>query len=353
MKPDHIAYLACPDCSGELVISWIDKVEGKSIESGHLRCSRCLSVYNILRHIPRFVREDNYAKSFGFEWNKHSRTQYDNHTGAGVSEGRFFKETKWPRDMRGQLILEVGSGSGRFTQQAASTGAMVVSLDYSAAVEANYGQNGDKDNVLIIQGDIYSMPLRKDLFDRVFCIGMLQHTPDVERAFLSLPLYLKPGGSLVIDVAKFQWWKYLLDTKRWLRPLARRLSFETLYKSCEKYINFMWPLTRVVHKLPKGRYINRLLLIPDYRGLYPLCEESLKEWAVLDMFDGLSPAYDKPQFINRVRRWFHAAGLVDIVVHYGYNGIEGRGTKPIGRLLVKPPLAASREGHCSTLHQYQ
>jgi hypothetical protein len=62
-------------------------------------------------------------------------------------------------------------------------------------------------------------------------------------------------------------------------------------------------------------------------GVYPLLDDVLKEWAILDTFDMLSPRYDNPQTIDNVREWFERAGLLDIDVHYGYNGIEGRGTK--------------------------
>jgi hypothetical protein len=53
----------------------------------------------------------------------------------------------------------------------------------------------------------------------------------------------------------------------------------------------------------------------------------LKEWAYLDTFDMLSPRYDYPQSLKTVKSWFHDAKLSDIDIHYGYNGIEGRGTK--------------------------
>ena len=49
---------------------------------------------------------------------------------------KIFESSKWNRDLKGETILEVGSGSGRFTEHAVSTGAMVISLDYSIAVEA-------------------------------------------------------------------------------------------------------------------------------------------------------------------------------------------------------------------------
>jgi len=46
------------------------------------------------------------------------------------------------------------------------------------------------------------------------------------------------------------------------------------------------------------RTLNWMLLIADYRGILDLSEEQLKEWAILDTFDVLSPMY--PNFaINK------------------------------------------------------
>lgn len=326
MRPEHLQYLVCPQCSGSLELL-TPHYEGDSIERGELRCAQCHRVYEILHHIPRFVPKENYAVSFGFEWIKHSNTQYDSYTGTHISEERFFGETLWPRDMHGETILEVGSGSGRFTEQASSTGAMVVSMDLSCAVDANYKHNGHRANVCIVQADIYSMPLKKDFFDKLFCFGVLQHTPDVEKAFLSLPEYIRKGGNLVADFYRYEWWRYLLVTRYWIRPFTKRLSQERLYRLCAKYITFMWPLARVINNLPKGRYLNRALLISDHGGVLPLPDELLREWAILETFDGLSPAYDNPQSIETVKKWFSEGGLTDIDVTYGYNGIVGRGKK--------------------------
>ena len=326
MRHEHIQYLVCPHCSGSLELQH-PHYEGDSIESGELYCAHCHCVYEIVRHIPRFVPETNYAASFGFEWITHSHTQYDSYTGTHISEERFFKETLWPRHLHGQTILEVGCGSGRFTEQAAATGAVVVSMDLSCAVDANYFYNGHKDNVCIVQADIYSMPFPKDFFDNLFCFGVLQHTPDVERAFLNLPQYIKKGGSLVADFYRYEWWRYFLVTRYWIRPFTKKLPPERLYKLCASYINFVWPLARLVNKLPKGRYLNRALLISDHGGVLPLSDELLREWAILETFDGLSPAYDNPQTIETVEKWFKKGGLTNIDVAYGYNGIVGRGKK--------------------------
>jgi len=327
VRKEHLHYLACPCCGGEVTIAGVYSVNEGSIESGLLQCAHCQARFPIVRHIPRFVPLKNYAAGFGLQWNKHARTQYDSYSHTIISQTRFFEETHWPRQLPGSTILEVGSGSGRFTEQAAATGAMVVSLDYSNAVDANYASNGRKDNVFIVQGDIYALPFKADFFDRLFCIGVLQHTPDVKGAFSALPRYLKPGGSLVIDVYRRNW-MYLLTTHYWLRPITKRLPPETLYRWVERYTNLMWPAARLIARLPKGNLINWALSIAYYGGQYPLSEEMLKEWAILDTFDDLAAYYRNPQNLETVKKWFTDAGLENIEVHYGYNGIEGRATKP-------------------------
>ncbi len=306
----------------------VDK-QGDKIKKGTLRCSKCDAQFPVVNYVPRFVPEKNYADSFGLQWTRHARTQYDSYAGLPISEERFFNETKWPRKMPGQKVLEVGCGSGRFTAHAASTDATVVSMDYSAAVDANYMINGEKENVLIVQADAYSMPFRQETFDRVFSFGVLQHTPDVRKAFNSLLGPLKSGGRIVIDVyARRKGLKDRVATKYWVRPVTKRLPHRFLYSLCNSYIHLMWPLARVIHRIPRiGPGLNWRFLIPDYMASYALPDEILREWAILDCFDMLSPAYDNPQTIETVALWFTEARCRDVEIKYGYNGIEASAFK--------------------------
>jgi SAM-dependent methyltransferase len=325
MRETDLQHLVCPHCHGELDISSIDRRNGAIIEAAQLACSTCRTLYPVVRAIPRFVTRDNYASSFGLEWSLHAKTQYDSYTGLNLSETRFFEETRWPRDLSGQIVLEVGSGSGRFTEHAASTGAFVVSMDYSFAVEANYESNGNKPNVLIVQADVYQMPFPCCHFDKLFCFGMLQHTPDPHQAFSTLPPMLKPGGQLVLDVYKKNLLLRLLSTKYYARLLTRNMPPKHLYWLTKKWVDLLWPLSTVISRIPRlGPSINWRLLMADYSA-WGLKGNILKEWAYLDTFDMLSPRYDSPQTLSTVRRWFIEAGLTDVEVTYGYNGIEGRG----------------------------
>jgi len=328
MRREHLKHLCCPTCEADLRLE--SDETGECVERGLLVCAGiCGSSHPIVGGIPRFVPAENYAGSFGFQWAIHAKTQYDSYNGSRYSEERFFNETKWPRQMEGELILEVGGGGGRFTEQASSTGAMVVSLDYSAAVESNYAHHGDRANVLIVQGDAYRMPFRRSYFDRLYCFGVLQHTPDVERTFKLLPHYLRPGGHLAVDVYKAprELRNRLFATKYWARHLTKRIPPKYLYPLTKRYVQTMWPLTGVIYKAA-GNWINWLLLVSEYRGIYDLPDEILREWAILDTFDGLSPAFDTPQHEETLRRWFEEARLEAVEVHEGYNGIEGRGRRP-------------------------
>ena len=330
MHRAHLSFLVCPECGTDL------RLETESpdpIEEGTLFCDACGGNYPIIRSIPRFVPLDNYSSSFGFEWLRHSRTQYDSHTGTTISRDRFFDETQWPEQMEGEVILEVGSGSGRFTEIALSTGATIVSVDYSVAVDANQESNGHNPNLCLIQADLYRLPLRKRFFDRVLCIGVLQHTPDVKRSFFTLTNYPKPSGKLVVDVyRRHRWPFFLFQTRYFVRPLTRHLSAERLYGFCQRYISTMWPLARLIRRIPFiGPRLNWILLIPDYWDQLPLDEEQLLEWAILDAFDILSPRYDDPQYLETLLQWFVEAGLVETDVGYGYNGVQGRGISPAER----------------------
>jgi SAM-dependent methyltransferase len=321
MQLEHLKLLACPVCHGPLACAQndADSAAGAMME-GRLSCISCAQEYPVVAGIPRFVPRENYAAGFGLEWTKHARTQYDSYSGIPASEQRFFGQTNWPRDLTGEVILEVGSGSGRFTEQAARTGATVVSLDYSYAVDANFASNGARSNVLIVQADVFALPFRPRTFDRVFCFGVLQHTPSPSRAFAALPSVLKPGGALCADIYKVSFWRTIAQTKYWVRPFTRRMNPDRLYAGVRRWVDFMWPLANVIRRLPKGYAINWRLLVADY-SFMGLQGQMLKEWSYLDTFDMLAPRYDRPATKETFRRWAEQANLADIDAYHSPHGV--------------------------------
>jgi SAM-dependent methyltransferase len=329
MRPQHVALLICPRTKRPLVLEGTPGADGR-VRQGRLLEPVAGAAYPIVEYIPRFAPPENYANSFGFEWTVHSRTQHDTASGFPVSSHRFERETRWGHALAGETILEAGCGSGRFTGPALATGATVVAFDYSRAVDQTYRWHGHNERLLVVQASIYEMPFRPGTFDRAFCFGVLQHTPDPRASFMRIVEQLKPGGWIASDVYAKDLVHWALHPRYWVRPFLRKRPPEQLYRWCQRYIDRMWPVARLIGKIPRiGHSLNWRLLVGDHSNNLPGAPEHvLKEWAYLDTFDMLSPAYDLPQTLATFRRWHEQAGLTAIDVHYGFNGIEGRARKP-------------------------
>jgi SAM-dependent methyltransferase len=272
---------------------------------------------------------DNYTSSFGKEWTVHAQTQLDKFNGTHISRDRFFEYTKWPTDLRGQLILEAGSGSGRFTQVMLDAGARVVSIDYSAAVHANAQNNGQSDRLTLFRGDIYRIPFLERSFDRVVCIGVLQHTPDPRAAFGALVKMVKPGGVLAADIYRLALVS-LLHPKYYWRPVRHLLTDDQLLQAVRWLTPRLLPVKAALRRLPLlGVPLAHVLVpVPDYRGRLPLSEAQAAIWSELDLFDMIAPQHDHPATLKSVRRWCREASLEDVdiaVVSKGWQiAVRGR-----------------------------
>lgn len=319
LERSALAYLCCPECQHALAV----RRAADSTEV--LVCGSCSQEFRVTAGVPRFVPPENYAQSFGFQWNRHARTQLDSHTGMPISTDRVRLATGWPERLDGQVILEAGSGAGRFTEVLVKTGATVLSFDYSTAVDANARNNGNAPNLLLFQGNIFAIPCPAKRFDKVFCLGVIQHTPDPARAFRSLASRVKPGGQLVIDVYAKSWVS-LLHWRFVLRLFTKRMTKERLYALVERWTPPLVPVSAALYRL-FGRAGTRLLPIAEFSYL-GLSKEANREWAILDTFDMLSPQFDLPQSVSTVRSWFEGEGFRNIEVFRGPNGVVARGTAP-------------------------
>jgi uncharacterized protein YbaR (Trm112 family) len=314
MHRDLLDLLACPECRAPLTLTVVQET-GDEIDTGALACHACPAEYPIIRGIARFVPPENYSASFGFQWNRFRSTQLDSTTGLPISRDRFFAQSGWtPAAMSGRWTLDVGCGAGRFAEVALSTGARVVALDYSSAVEACRANLGPHRGLDVLQADVYKLPFRPRAFDFVYCFGVLQHTPDVHGAVIALTRQLAPAGHLALDLypqtpLNVFWPKY------WLRGFTRRIPPPRLLPVVEKFVGSLWPVSLALGRVPViGRRLRHALPIANYEGILPLSASQLKEWAVLDTFDMLAPAHDHPQSVETVAAWLQETDVADAEV---------------------------------------
>ena len=254
----------------------------------------------VRKNILRFTK-NNYTKNFGYQWNKFINVQL---TRSGEIEDwnflRFFKQTQWKvNGLKNKKVLEVGSGAGRFTKVVLNfTKAILFSIDSSSAVDANYKNNYKtkfKKRFFLFQSSLYYLPFEDNYFDKIFCFGVLQHTPDYKKSLKILAKKLKKGGELIIDFYPKKGFYTLLHGKYFFRFFFKFLSEENLYKLIKFYIKPIY----IIYKLldVTGLHVfTRFLPICDIKNAVPkkLNKKKLYQWILLDTFDMFSPKYDNP-----------------------------------------------------------
>jgi SAM-dependent methyltransferase len=285
--------------------------------------------YAVRGGIPRFVEDSGYAAAFGAQWNAYRRTQLDSHTGVPLSRDRARRclgEEAWAA-LPGARVLEVGCGAGRFTEVLLDRGANVTSVDLSEAVDANAGNFPVSDRHRLAQADVRAMPFAPRSFDVVFCLGVVQHTPDTEETLAALWGQVRPGGWLAVDHYTYRA-AWFLSTQPAVRRVLTRLPPERTVPLTERMVNGLWPLHS---RLRRGRkLLERVSPVQTYFDLFPdLDDDHQRAWAVLDTHDALTDRYKWFRTRAQLERALSALGAVEVACWRGGNGVEGRARRPL------------------------
>lgn len=270
------------------------KADGGRVEEGEL-VSGTGRTYPIVRGIPRFVPPESYAESFGFQWNKYRDVQLDSATNASISRARFNAEAGWTeKELQGTWCLDAGCGAGRFAEIAASRKPNFVAMDLSSAVEAAKKTLERFPNADVVQASLFEPPFEPGTFDFVYCIGVIQHTPDPRRAVETVVRLAKPGGQFAMTIyARKPWTK--LNGKYLLRPITRRLPQKTLLRMIEASMPMLFPATDVLFRVPLlGKVARFTIPVANRVENNGFTREGRYAEAILDTFDSLSPRYDSP-----------------------------------------------------------
>ena len=295
MKAILLNILVCPECKNQLELR--DEVLNMNeIISGELSC-KCGKSYQIINSIPRFVPMDNYGGSFGLQWNKFKKTQIDRYNGTDISAARFYNETYWEKDskLQGKWMLDAGCGAGRFADVAINTGAEVVAVDLSNAIDATGENLSNLENLHLIQADLFYLPFKTETFDFIYSIGVIQHTPEPKKLFELLPNYLKHGGQICLTFYPRKR-TTMLYSKYLVRPITKKLPQRLFLNSLKISMPVLFPITYVLFSIPILSWLFiRAIPVATYVGEKRLSFKQKYEWAILDTFDMLTPKYDNPQ----------------------------------------------------------
>ena len=125
-----------------------------------------------------------------------------------------------------KLVLDAGTGTGRFAIYLAQRGIDVVAIDSSEEMvkiaREKAEREGCQDRIQFIVADIENLPLKDSSFDGFCSIIVLIHLVSRERAVGELLRTLKSGGIAVMDVPN----KLLSRAYRPFLTMVRKTTFQ-------------------------------------------------------------------------------------------------------------------------------
>jgi SAM-dependent methyltransferase len=318
MHPKFINLLCCPATGEPLTLEAQVTLENGTVLSGALK-TESGTVYPIVRGVPRFVDRQHYAASFGWEWSRWPRVQFEADNVGRPMEGHTTK--MWDRitgfgdaigdaDVRGRTIVDFGCGPGRFLDIVRRKGGLAVGIDLSDAVDAARANFADDPDVLVVQGDLLRPPFREGAFDGGFSIGVLHHTPEPDRGVSALARIVRPGG--------------------WVSCCVYPRDAFYDYPSVERFRRLHYALSPMFEYLPAllYAYVAAYVLAPSFRFLknfglrraiehveiYWLVAPWIKDaqWRVLDTFDAITPKIATTHIEAEVAEWLAGAGCESV-----------------------------------------
>ncbi len=229
MKKTCVSYLKCISCNQSDLFLKIDKEDpDNEVIEGLLECP-CGKSYPIIKGVPRIlpenllrnvmsyyenvISEENISQqsskaenrvleiqkktmeAFGFEWTEYSDYDADNYynwipVGFDPEDG-----------FSNKIGLEVGCGAGRHAEKTSQWAKIHFAVDLSFAVDSAFERNRKLDNCHVVQADAYHLPFKEgEIFDYVYCLGVLQHMHEPTVGFKHLAAQPKKNGILLVNI---------------------------------------------------------------------------------------------------------------------------------------------------------
>jgi SAM-dependent methyltransferase len=102
-------------------------------------------------------------------------------------------------DLKAKNILDLGSGSGGYTQEFSNSGAKVYAIDLNITQHPQKKQI----NIFQIEGDCNNLPIRSESMDLVFCSSLIEHVSNQGQLISEINRVLKKDGICYLSFPPF------------------------------------------------------------------------------------------------------------------------------------------------------
>lgn len=344
MKKEILEYLVCPFCQTKFQLETF-LIKEQEIIHGLLEC-RCRE-YPIINGVPRIL-PDSFRKELVNNHKKffkryHLKDYSVKKTGSDrviserekiVTTKRFSYEWKkfpllyqeyekqflgWidlPKEFfKDKFVLDAGCGTGRHVHYAANYGVkLVIGIDLGESVEVAYKNNQDKNNVHIVQADIYYPPFKDETFDYAYSIGVLHHLPNPEKGFRKIiPLLIKNGHiSIWVYGKEGNGLLKIMDPIR--KHFISKLPIKIVDALSLTIITPLYPIFKCYRIINESRNFNAVSkILPQNDFFYYLSKLNFRICHCI-LFDQLLAPTAFYHNKNEINSWFVKAALKNVKV---------------------------------------
>lgn len=311
MNLHWLKVLRCPMTGSSLKLKSVVLEQNKEVVEGVLSTEDDTKEYLVKDGIVLFSKQNtNYTESFGFQWEKFGKVQFEDQNVGKPMEGytsRMLSQILDGYEIKPkELIIEGGCGSGRFLDLALKAGAHCIGLDYSfesLKVTRKNLESYGYTNLLLVQCDLTQMiPLKEKCADAIYSIGVLHHTSDPKRAFKNLTLCLKEKG----------WFACHVYSKGNIYDNRKTLFYRKIFKFLYPFFGYYPPLAYSYFISTVVRPFYGVPLLGLITKFFVVAMPKDRKWCLLDTFDALTPSYQTTHKAREVFDWYYTNGFTNM-----------------------------------------
>jgi len=145
------------------------------------------------------VNQEETKRFYDSESRAYERLRFESPQGRYINEVQKSSVLTLLGDCRGKVILEIGSGTGRFTKELAIQGAHVICVDISRKMHQQARLKSEKYPVDYYVMNGTNLAFRDSIFDGCLAINVINHIEDYEQVLAEISRVLKKRGFFVAN----------------------------------------------------------------------------------------------------------------------------------------------------------